>query len=147
VDLFRLASKQELAQAIINACLANRSGISKTTAALKDGLKRITGTAKLTAKMQDLDIEFALDLINKKNKEDELLNYAFQLPETIAKKDKKKLILVFDEFQEVIRIAGEDILKVMRSYFQVQENVTATPLNNFPSWRWREAAYCAPEVT
>ncbi|WP_053006276.1 hypothetical protein [Desulfosporosinus acididurans] len=37
--------------------------------------------------------------------------------------NKKHMILVFDEFQEVIRIAGEDALKVMRSYFQAHQNV------------------------
>jgi len=124
VDLFRLSSKQEFAQVMINACLANRSGITKTVSTLKDGLKKIAGTAKLRAKMQDLDIEFALDLMDKEIKADELLHYAFQLPDKLSKKDNKKLIVVFDEFQEVIRIAGEDILKVMRSYFQMQEKVT-----------------------
>lgn len=121
VDLFRLTTKRELAFEIINACLENRSGISKTTVALKDGLKKIAGTAKLTAKVQDLDIELAFGSQNVKS-DDELLNYALSLPEILAKKDKKNIALVFDEFQEVIRIAGENTLKVMRSYFQTQEN-------------------------
>lgn len=43
---------------IINDCLENRSGISKTTTALKDGLKKITGSANLTAKLQDLEVAF-----------------------------------------------------------------------------------------
>lgn len=121
VDLFRYNTKRELALAIINACLENRSGISKTTTALKDGLKKITGAAKLTAKVQDLEVAFGLPGENKSD--DDLFNYALELPEVLAKKDKKHLVLVFDEFQEVIRIAGEDALKVMRSYFQVQQHV------------------------
>ena len=52
VDLFRYNTKKELSLAIIDACLENRSGLSKTTTALKDGLKKITGGAKLTAKVQ-----------------------------------------------------------------------------------------------
>jgi hypothetical protein len=121
VDLFRYNTKRELALAIIDACLENRSGISKTTAALKDGLKRITGGAKLTAKVQDLEVAFGLP--SESRSDDELFNYALQLPEILAKRDKKHIVLVFDEFQEVIRIAGEDTLKVMRSYFQMQEGV------------------------
>ena len=121
VDLFRYNTKRELAMAIIDACLENRSGLSKTTAALKDGLKRITGGAKLTAKVQDLELEFGLP--SESRSEDELFNYALQLPEILATRDKKHIVLVFDEFQEVIRIAGEDTLKVMRSYFQMQEGV------------------------
>jgi hypothetical protein len=122
VDLFRYNTKKELSLAIIDACLENRSGISKTTAALKDGLKKITGAAKLTAKVQDLEVAFRLPYESKND--DELLNYALELPEILAKRDKKHIVIVFDEFQDVIRIAGEDTLKVMRSYFQMQESVT-----------------------
>lgn len=124
VDLFRLTSKRELADEILNACLENRSGISKTTAVLKDGLKKIAGSAKIRTKMQDLDIELALGLQKDDKNDDELLSYAFQLPERMAKRDKKNFVLVFDEFQDVIQIAGENTLKLMRSYFQMQENVT-----------------------
>jgi hypothetical protein len=122
IDLFRYNTKKEMSLAIIDTCLENRSGISKTTTALKDGLKKITGAAKLTAKVQDLELAFGLPSESKND--DEILNYALKLPEILAKKDKKHMVIVFDEFQEVIRIAGEDTLKVMRSYFQVQENVT-----------------------
>lgn len=123
IDLFRLSTKRDLALAIINACLENRSGVSKTTTALKDGLKKITGSARLTAKVQDLGLELDFGLLNEPKNDDELLNYALQFPQVMAQKDKKPLVLVFDEFQEVLRIAGEDTLKVMRSYFQVQESV------------------------
>jgi len=121
VDLFRYNTKKELSLAIIDACLKNRSGLSKTTTALKDGLKKITGGAKLTAKVQDLEVAFGLP--SESRSDDELFNYALQLPEVLAKRDKKHIVLVFDEFQEVIRIAGQDALKVMRSYFQMQEGV------------------------
>lgn len=121
VDLFRYNTKKELALGIINACYENRSGISKTTTALKDGLKKITGAAKLTAKVQDLEI--ALGLPSENRSDDELLNYALQLPDVLAKKDNKHTVLVFDEFQEAISIASEDTLKVMRSYFQTQQDV------------------------
>lgn len=121
VDLFRYNTKTELSLALIDACLENRSGISKTTAAMKDGLKKITGAAKLTAKIQDLEFAFGLPMETRSDAE--LLNYALQLPEILAKQDKRHVIVVFDEFQEIIRIAGEDALKVMRSYFQRQESV------------------------
>ena len=120
IDLFRYNTKRELSLAIIDACLENRSGISKTTIALKEGLKKITGSAKLTAKLQDL--ELAIGLPGEQKSAEDLFNYALELPEILAKKDKKPMIVIFDEFQEVVRIAGEDALKLMRSYFQVQQN-------------------------
>lgn len=122
IDLFRYNTKKELALGIINACYENRSGIKKTTTALKDGLKKITGSAKLTAKVQDLEIELGLPSENRSD--DALLTYALQLPQVLANKDNRQIVLVFDEFQEVIRIAGEETLKVMRSYFQTQENAS-----------------------
>lgn len=122
IDLFRYNTKKELSLAIIDACLENRSGISKTTVALKEGLKKITGGARLTAKVQDLELE--IGLLNEGRSDDELFNYALRLPEILAKKDKKQIVVVFDEFQEIIRIAGEDTLKVMRSYFQMHEGVS-----------------------
>ena len=88
VDLFRYNTKKELSLAIIDACLENRSGINKTTAALKDGLKKITGGAKLTAKVQDLEVAFGLP--SESRSDDELFNYALQLPEILAKRDKKR---------------------------------------------------------
>lgn len=39
VDLFRLSSKRDLAVALINACLENRTGIRKTIDAWKDRTK------------------------------------------------------------------------------------------------------------
>lgn len=121
IDMFRYNTKKELSLALIDGCLENRSGISKTTAVLMDSLKKITGAAKLTAKVQDLEIELGLPTENKSD--DELFNYALQLPEILAKRDRKHVLVVFDEFQEIVRIAGEDTLKVMRSYFQRQEGV------------------------
>jgi len=122
IDLFRYNTKKELSLAIIDACLENRSGISKTTAVLKDGLKRITGAARITAKVQDLELEIGSPSEGKSV--DELFNYALRLPEILYQKDKKQIVVVFDEFQEIMRIAGEDTLKVMRSYFQMQEGVS-----------------------
>lgn len=122
VDLFRYNTKKELSLAIIDACFENRSGLSKTTAALKDGLKKITGAVRLTAKLQDL--EFEIGLPSEEKSDEELFNYALRLPEVLAQKDKKPTVVVFDEFQEIIRIAGEDTLKVMRSYYQMQEGVS-----------------------
>lgn len=41
-------------------------------------------------------------------------------PEKLAIADKKRIIVIFDEFQDAIRVGGDNILKLMRSHFQVQ---------------------------
>ena len=52
-----------------------------------------------------------------------LLSDSFQLPETIAKSMKKKVVIVFDEFQEIRRIAPM-LERKMRGIFQYHQNIT-----------------------
>lgn len=54
----------------------------------------------------------------------DLFVFSLQFPEMLARRDKKHIVIVFDEFQEILRITGENILKVMRSYLQMQECVS-----------------------
>jgi AAA+ ATPase superfamily predicted ATPase len=102
VDLFRISDKRELAVAIINACLENRSGMKQTTKTFTEGLKKITGTAKLAVKIEDL--EFTLGFPMESKTDEELLEYALKLPDILAVKDKKQMIFVFDEFQDAVRM-------------------------------------------
>ncbi len=52
-----------------------------------------------------------------------LLSDSLQLPETIAKNMKKKVVIVFDEFQEIRRIS-RTLERKMRGIFQYHQNVT-----------------------
>jgi hypothetical protein len=123
VDFFRLADKREFATSLISACLENRSGIRRSFDLLKDNAKNIAGFTKLTLGFKDL--EFKLDFLKDKPDENELLEYALNLPEILASRDKKNLIVLFDEFQDASRVAGQvDIYKRMRSHFQHHKNVS-----------------------
>lgn len=52
-----------------------------------------------------------------------LLSDSFQLPETIARSMKKKIVIVFDEFQEIRRISP-NLERKMRGIFQYHQNIT-----------------------
>ncbi|MHB1651872.1 MAG: AAA family ATPase, partial [Desulfitobacteriaceae bacterium] len=117
IDFFRVSTKRELATAIIDACLENRTGIQKTLDALKGGIKTVTNATKLAMKLKGL--EFSLTLPGKETSDDLLLSYALDLPEKLAIVDKKQIIVVFDEFQDAARIVGDEVFKLMRSHFQV----------------------------
>ena len=52
-----------------------------------------------------------------------LLSDSLQLPEIIAKSMKKKIVIVFDEFQEIRRIAPM-LERKMRGIFQYHQNIT-----------------------
>ncbi len=121
VDFFRLTGKRDFAIALINACLENRTGIRKTLDVWKDRTKTIIGTDKLAIKLQDLELD--LGLSRGEQDDDALLDYALGLPDVLAKRDKRPLVVLFDEFQDASRVAGTEIYKKMRSYFQNQKDV------------------------
>lgn len=45
-------------------------------------------------------------------------------PQKVAAKKRKRLVVVFDEFQEIARLDGVNLLKLMRSKFQHQRDVS-----------------------
>lgn len=47
----------------------------------------------------------------------------FRLPEIIAKKQNKKLVIVFDEFQEILKLNRKNIEGALRAHLQHQRNV------------------------
>lgn len=122
VDFFRTSSKRSIAESIINSSFENRTGIRKTLDALWDQAKLLAGSSKIAVKLKDL--EFSMGFPKKETSEDGLLEYALNLPEVLAEKDHKSMVVVFDEFQDAGQVAGQDIYKRMRSYFQHQKNVS-----------------------
>ncbi|WP_242839597.1 AAA family ATPase [Desulfofundulus thermocisternus] len=123
VDFFRLSNKREFAVSLINACLENRTGIRKTLDVLKDRAKAIAGMAKLTIKLEDL--EFGFGFLHGEPDENALLDYALDLPEILATRDGRNMVVLFDEFQDASRVVSqEEIYKKMRSHFQNHKNVS-----------------------
>jgi len=121
IDFFRSSSKRNIAESIINSCLENRTGIRKTVNAVWDRAKLLAGAAKIAVKVEDLELNIGFP---KKEMDDEtLLEYALNLPDILAEKDNKRMVVVFDEFQDAGQIGGINIYKVMRSHFQHQKNV------------------------
>ena len=82
----------------------------------------MAGSAKIAVKIEDLELNIGFP---KKEMDDEtLLEFAFNLPELLAERDGKRMVMVFDEFQDAGQIGGLDIYKVMRSHFQHQKKVS-----------------------
>jgi hypothetical protein len=52
------------------------------------------------------------------------MDWALNFPEKIASKKGKKLVVVFDEFQELARLDGTPFIKRMRACYQWHKNVT-----------------------
>jgi len=119
VDFFRFSSKRDFATSLIDACLENRTRISKTLNILRDRATILTGGAQFAIKLKDLHISLGFE----RKSDDDLLNYALQLPGVLSEKDNKLMVVMFDEFQDASRVTGPEIFKRMRAHFQTQKSV------------------------
>ncbi|MDR3270409.1 MAG: AAA family ATPase [Peptococcaceae bacterium] len=99
-DLFRYNTKRALAVAIIDACAHIRDGTGES-------VRADSCTSSLRAEMN-----------SEERDGDALLIESFQLPERIAREGGRRLVFVFDETQEIIRLAGKPTLQTIQERFQ-----------------------------
>lgn len=119
VDLFHVTSIEEFATKLLQSVLENRTGIlGQMTYALKQW-KAMFQVGEVHAKIQDLELGLKLEAQTTPS---DLLEIAIQTADKLATKDGKRMIVLFDEFQELERLGGEPLLKKLRSMFQQQEN-------------------------
>jgi hypothetical protein len=106
VDLFRVASTAEFAEALVAATLSNRSAmrrvIQQTRRAGRKVADALQTSAVLKAKAQlgdEIEIVFTPGLSARDP--GRYLDYALTLPGRIAQADRKQVVVFFDEFQEI----------------------------------------------
>lgn len=134
LDLFRIADAAELAEALTLAVLSNRSAIRRLVRRVRElGRAALTATQaaailKLKGQLGDA-IEVAITPGWAAQNPERALDLALSLPERVAEADGKRLILFFDEFQEVAserRPYGDPdvVTKRMRAIFQRSSSVS-----------------------
>jgi uncharacterized protein len=106
VDLFRIATAAEFAEALVAATISNRSAlrrvIHQTRRAGRVVADALHTSAVLKSKAQlgeELEIVFTPGLAGRDP--DRYLDYALALPGRIAEADGKSVVVFFDEFQEI----------------------------------------------
>jgi uncharacterized protein len=134
VDLFRMADAADLAEAIATEVIQNRGAtrqlVLKARRAGRAALSAAQGAAtmKLRTELGDA-VEIALTPGLAAEDPEQALTAALELPQRIARADKKRMVVFFDEFQE---IAGDRapygepdrLTKKMRSIFQRADQVS-----------------------
>jgi hypothetical protein len=134
LDLFRIADAAELAEALTLAVIANRSAVRRVVRRARElGRTALSATQaaailKLKSQLGDA-VEVAITPGFAASNPVHALELALELPERVAKADGRRLILFFDEFQEVAserRPYGDPdaVTKRMRSIFQRSSNVS-----------------------
>jgi len=134
VDLFRIATAAELAEALVAGAIANRSALRRalhqTRRAGRFMADALQSSAVLKSKAQlgeELEIAFRPGLAARDPQG--YLDYALALPARIAAADGKEMVVFFDEFQEIASPQqpygdADRLTKRMRAIFQRSSGVS-----------------------
>lgn len=134
VDLFRIADAAELAEALALAVIGNRSPARRLIRRVREiGRAALTATQsaavlKLRGQLGDA-VEIAITPGWAAENPQRALDLALELPERVAVSDGRRLVVFFDEFQELAserRPYGDPdaITKRMRAIFQRSTSVS-----------------------
>jgi len=122
IDLFPVSSKMKFARIVASALAKGTSRkVEEIGRVIREFLPSLIPkiTFKGSKGWPDFDLEFG----ERKMDIDKLLSDLYDAPERIAKKRNKRVVVAFDEFQEIFNINGEEIEKEMRSKIQHHQDV------------------------
>jgi uncharacterized protein len=119
LDLFTVTSETDFAERLAEAVLVNRRGGWRLSR------RQVSLEPSLSAKGFPPEIKVALGFkVGSPDPEPSvILDRALELPEQVASQDKRGMVVAFDEFQEVQKLGGIDLLKRMRAHFQQHRSV------------------------
>ena len=134
VDLFRVSDTAELAEAVASAVMANRSATRRALRRARSAGRAALSAAQAQAVLRLVGelgegVEIALTPGRAASDPDRSLDVALELPERVAAADDTRLVLFFDEFQELAsprRPYGDAdaVTNRMRAIFQRSSSVS-----------------------
>ena len=134
IDLFRVSDAAELAEAVAAAVIANRSAAQRLLRRARSAGRAALSAAQARAAVRMVGelgegVEVALTPGLAAEDPDRALGLALELPERVARSDGRRLILFFDEFQEIAsarRPYGDPdaVTNRMRAIFQRSGSVS-----------------------
>ncbi len=117
VDLFPLTSKTDFAEAYAGAIARVTSKGRKVEEVMRIIMEHIPGF-KLVLKPEGAPTGLEVELTRTRKDIDKVLDSLYDLPLKVSKEQGKKTIVVFDEFQEIVNLDGEEIERRLRSKIQ-----------------------------
>lgn len=126
VDLMKTPTKEKLASALARAIYRDLAkGRVKAKEQAKDHLKMFAGlriAPVITVNPEDASLSFSFSASHADADIDATLERLFELPAQLAAEQKKRVVLYFDEFQEITDIDPK-LPTLMRAVFQEQPEV------------------------
>lgn len=122
VDVFRTTTSAQLLELVAQTVLrAAESQPERLLRLATDLLGRLRPQVGADSRGKPT---LSLDIGNSPRSALALREEVLALPEQLAAKRKSRLVLVFDEFQEIQRFPGTGLEKAMRSHFQTHRHVS-----------------------
>ncbi|MEW6042083.1 MAG: ATP-binding protein [Elusimicrobiota bacterium] len=121
IDLYKVTSLEVLANFYTSSVISSiESKPEKWIRILRQLLPSLSPTLTFTPE----GAELSLNLRRTEGNIEQTLDELFNLPEKIAKRSNKKAVIFFDEFQEIRKINGDKIEKLLRANIQKHHNVS-----------------------
>src|SRR2546429_3626702 len=117
VDCLGATDLRGLGERLADAVLQNLTGVERTF----EQAKAIAAGMRPTVKVRYEHVELALQLARETNAQ-RFVEGALDLPQALAKRSGKRVVVAFDEFQAAGRL-GPRMFDVMRAHFQAQRGV------------------------
>jgi AAA+ ATPase superfamily predicted ATPase len=121
VDFFSTPTRRMLAEKITGSVLANKK-LGSAFHKFKNNIRELLKQVQLKQVVEDF--EFILDFADEKKDDFDVLTQSIDFIETFAGKFNKRIVCGFDEFGDLEKLDGSDIVKLFRSKLQLQKNTS-----------------------
>ena len=121
VDFFSTPTKRILAEKITESVLSNRK-LGSAFHKFKNNIRELLKQVQLKQVVEDF--EFILDFADEKKNDFDVLTQSIDFIETFAGKFNKRIVCGFDEFGDLEKLDGTEIVKLFRSKLQLQKNTS-----------------------
>lgn len=120
-DIFQMPTLRILCQRIIETTLNNKK-LEKLIKALNETISQAFKNIEFKQVIDDF--EWILRFTERDANQYDLFTDALDFPEQFSKKHKVPMIMFYDEIGDIEKFNGKEIIKLMRSKFQLHSNVT-----------------------
>lgn len=121
IDLFKSSSLEQFTSSIAHSLSAIKSTtIEETVKFMKEFILGLRPQFNIEP---DGSFSFTVDSSPSKRETLQILEGLLDYPQKLALRDKAKIVVIYDEFQEIVNFGGESLEKFIRSIVQHHRNV------------------------
>jgi len=121
IDIFATPTKRILAEQITESVLKNKK-LGKAFGDLRKSIMSILKQVEFKQVIEEF--EYILSFAEKNQDDSLLLSHSIDFIDQFAAKNKKEIVCGFDEFGDIEKMDGKEIVKLFRSIIQLQQNAS-----------------------